>query len=161
MIIRPARPADAAAIAAVQDAAFAGPAESAIVAGVRAAGAVVAELVAEEAGAVVGAILFSRMGTDRPGLFAGLGPVGVLPGRQGAGFGAALCEAGIAACRNAGVKAVVVLGHPAYYPRFGFSAEAARTIASPYAGRPAFMALALETGALDAPGRLDYPAAFG
>jgi putative acetyltransferase len=59
------------------------------------------------------------------------------------------------------MEAVVVLGHPPYYPRFGFSAQAAAKIASPFAGRPAFMAMALTPGALDAPIRVDYPAAFG
>ena len=73
----------------------------------------------------------------------------------------ALCRAGIEAVRALGAEAVVVLGHPTYYPRFGFSAEAARLIASPYAGRPSFMALELKAGALASPLKVAYPAAFG
>ena len=60
-----------------------------------------------------------------------------------------------------GAEAVVVLGHPTYYPRFGFSHAAAAKIASPFADRPAFMAMELVAGALDAPLKADYPAAFG
>ena len=41
-----------------------------------------------------------------------------------------------------------MLGHPPYYPRFGFSAEAAAKVISPFAGRPAFMALEFIPGAL-------------
>ena len=70
-------------------------------------------------------------------------------------------NAGIEAVRALGAEAVVLLGHPTYYPRFGFSADAARRLASPYAGSPAFMALALTPGALSEPLKVDFPAAFG
>ena len=56
---------------------------------------------------------------------------------------------------------VIVLGHPEYYPKFGFSRQAAAKVKSPYAASPAFMALALEEGALDAPLLVAYPDAFG
>ena len=158
--MRPATAADHAAIRAITDAAFGGPAESRIIDGVRAEGAALVELVAEAGGDVVGHVLFSRMTVTPERFIAGLGPVSVRPDRQGGGHGAALCRAGIEAVRALGVEAAVVLGHPAYYPRFGFSAEAARPIASPYAGSPAFMAMELKTGALAAPLKLDYPAAF-
>jgi putative acetyltransferase len=85
----------------------------------------------------------------------------VRPDLQNGGFGDALCRAGIDAVRALGAEAVVVLGHPPYYPRFGFSHEAASKIASPFSDRPAFMAMALVPGALDAPLKVDYPAAFG
>jgi putative acetyltransferase len=55
---------------------------------------------------------------------------------------------------------VLVLGHPRYYPRFGFAAETAARIASPFRGNPAFMALALEPGVFDAPLSVAYPDAF-
>jgi putative acetyltransferase len=55
---------------------------------------------------------------------------------------------------------VIVLGHPHYYPRFGFSADRARPLTAPYSG-DAFTALALRPGALDGrSGRVVYPAAF-
>ena len=63
--------------------------------------------------------------------------------------------------RALGAEAVIVLGHPDYYPRFGFSTAAARLLTSPYAGSPAFMALELTPGALGTPMKVDYPAAFG
>src|SRR5690606_41926034 len=69
---------------------------------------------------------------------------GPFPTRRSADL---LTRAGLDACRQAGVEAVVVLGHPAYYPRFGFSAAAAEVLAAPFSG-PAFMALELAPGAL-------------
>ena len=50
----------------------------------------------------------------------GLGPMAVLPAHQRAGIGSLLVRAGIEECRRAGHRGVVVLGHPEYYPRFGF-----------------------------------------
>jgi putative acetyltransferase len=167
VIIRPAEPRDYRAIRPLVEAAFAtadhaSGTEADIVEGVRAEGAVLAELVAEDGGQIVGHALFSRMSCDPPQrFFAGLGPIAALPGRQRLGVGSALARAGIEACRAAGAEAVVVLGHVGYYPRFGFSADAARQLASPYAGSPSFMALELTPGALSAPLKVDYPAAFG
>lgn len=161
--IRPATPADHAAIAAVVTAAFdnSSHGEAGIVAGVRDENRVLVELIAEENGVVVGHVLFNRMRTDPPHFIAGLGPLAVAPSHQSSGIGAALSRAGIEACRALGVEAVVVLGHPPYYLRFGFSAGAAQKVVSPFAGNPAFMALELVPGALDQPIKVDYPAAFG
>ena len=55
---------------------------------------------------------------------------------------------------------MIVVGHPAYYPRFGFSAELARGVKAPFSG-PAFMGLALKRGALDRPVTAAYAPAFG
>jgi putative acetyltransferase len=161
VIVRPATPADHPAIAAVLDAAFGNDHATLIVEGVRAEGAVLAELVAEVDGEIVGQVLMSRMTVDPARFFAGLGPVGVRPDRQNSSVGDALCRAGIESVRALGAEAVVVLGHPPYYPRFGFSHAAAARIASPFADRPAFMAMELTPGALDAFLKVDYPAAFG
>ncbi len=160
-MVRPAVRADYPAIRAIVDAAFGGPDESRIIDGVRAEGAALADLVAEAEGEIVGHILFSRMTVSPPRFIAGLAPVAVRPDRQGRGVGDMLCRAGIQAVRALGAEAVVVLGHPSYYPRFGFSAKAARSIASPYAGNAAFMAMELTPGALAQPLKADYPAAFG
>ena len=159
--MRPATAADHAAIRAVETAAFGRPDEADMVEAARAEGAALVELVAEADGEIVGHILFSRMTVTPPRLIVGLAPVAVSPGAQSRGIGAELCRAGIAAARALGAEAVVVLGHPDYYPRFGFSAAAAAKLASPYAGSPAFMALELAPGALGDPLRVDYPAAFG
>ena len=163
MIIRPATPADHAAIREVLTAAFGGPKgdEAGIVERCRAEGVVLSELVAEDEGQIVGHTLYSRMTCDRPLFVAALGPVAAKPGLQSQGIGSALVRQGLEDCRALGVEAVIVLGHPPYYPRFGFSAEAAARITSPYGGRPSFMALALKPGALDEPLKADYPAAFG
>jgi putative acetyltransferase len=159
-LVRPAAPADHAAIRTITDAAFGGPDESAIIDGVRAENRVLVELVAEQDGEVFGHILFSRMTVTPDRFFAGLGPVCVRPDTQRSGLGQTLCRAGIEALRDLGVEAVVVLGHLDYYPRFGFSHEAAAKLTSPYSALPGFMALALKTGALDHPLKVDYPAAF-
>jgi putative acetyltransferase len=88
-------------------------------------------------------------------------PLAVRPDRQGRGIGSRLVAAGLALLRERGWAAVVVLGHARYYPRFGFSAELARKLASPFPGE-AFMALELVPGALaGGAGSVGYPAAFG
>lgn len=163
MIVRPATLGDHAAIRAITTAAFdqSNGNEARIIEGVRAEGLALVEMVAEADGEVVGHVLFNRMRTEPGRAFAGLGPLAVAPAAQRSGIGSALARAGIEACRAAGMEAVVVLGHPPYYPRFGFSAEAAANITSPFSGRPAFMAMALQPGALDQPIKVDYPAAFG
>ena len=153
---------DFAAIHAVEAAAFGREDEALLVENVRAEGAALVELVVgEEDGQIVGHILFSRMTCEPMKRIAGLAPVAVLPDAQSRGWGQVLCRAGIEELRRMGAEAVVVLGHVDYYPRFGFSREAAKLIASPYAHLPAFMAMELVPGALAAPIKADYPRAFG
>ena len=161
--IRAATPADHSAIRAVVRAAFAESRsdEAAIIEGVRAEGADLVERVAEDGGEIIGHILFSRMSCNPDAFMVGLGPLAVRPDRQGEGIGMALSRDGLDACRALGAQGAVVLGHPTYYPRFGFSAEAARTLGSPFSGRPAFMALAFVPGALETSRDIAYPAAFG
>lgn len=159
-MIRYARPADHAAIAHVVEAAFGTADEVRLVERLRAAEDALFELVAEEAGEVVGHIMFSRLWADRDEMFAALAPVAVRPDLQRCGLGSALVRAGLESARDFGAHGVIVLGHPAYYPRFGFSAETAARIAAPYAGSPSFMALALEDGAFDRPLSVAYPDAF-
>jgi putative acetyltransferase len=168
MRIRAANAADLPAIAAVHRAAFASTAmgyhgEGALVAALHDDGDALVSLVAEAEGRIIGHALFSRMSVEADGAdwrAAGLAPVGVLPDVHGSGTGSALIRAGLAALTAAGCQVSFVLGHPAYYPRFGYSAAAAAPFASPYAG-PHFMALLLDK-ALQIPksGRADYAAAF-
>jgi putative acetyltransferase len=160
-VVRAPKPQDFAAIHAVEAAAFEREDEALIVDAVRAEGAALVELVAEEEGQIVGHILFSRMTCKPARRMSALAPVAVLPDAQGRGWGQVLCRAGIEELRRMGAEAVVVLGHVDYYPRFGFSREAAKLIASPYAHLPAFMALELVPGALAVPIKVDYPRAFG
>lgn len=95
--------------------------------------------------AIAGHILLSwmRADADGRGLRAlGLGPLAVIPERQGEGIGSALIQAAVAKARANGAEIIFVLGEPEYYGRFGFSVAAAAPFESPYAG-PHFQALAL------------------
>jgi putative acetyltransferase len=159
-MIRHARPADHPEIAEINVAAFGGEAEAMLVARLRADEDVLFELVSEIDGRLNGHILFSRLWADRYELFAALAPVAVRPGAQGAGVGSALVRAGLEAAREFGAHGVLVLGHRTYYPRFGFAAETAAKVTSPYSGSPSFMAVALEPGAFDHPLSVAYPDAF-
>lgn len=157
--VRPAEAEDHAAIRAVVEAAFAQPDEANLVEALRADGDALVELVAEEDGRIAGHILFSRMGNDAGLSIAALAPLAVAPGDQNGGLGAMLCLAGIETCRMAGVDALVVLGHAAYYPRFGFSAKSAEILTAPFSGEH-FMAMELTPGALR-PMTVTYAKAFG
>ncbi len=78
--------------------------------------------IAERGGQVVGHILFTpvRCASDPEARLLGLGPMAVAPALQRRGIGTRLAHAGLAAAGDTGARAVVVLGHPDYYPRFGF-----------------------------------------
>lgn len=81
--------------------------------------------------------------------------------RQGVGGQLILIRSGLDWLRGRGEHVVIVLGHPEYYARFGFSSDRARSLASPFPAE-AFMALELSPGALDGiQSRVRYPEAFG
>lgn len=160
-MIRHVRPADHAAIREVVAAAFQQPDEADLVERLRGDGDVVFELVEEDAGEIVGHILYSRLWADSVQLYAALAPLSVRPDRQRDGVGKRLTKASIETAKEFGAAALIVLGHPEYYPKFGFTPEAAAKVNSPYSGSPAFMALELDPGALDVPLLVAYPDAFG
>jgi putative acetyltransferase len=165
MKIRPAKPRDNRPIRQVLRAAFGQKDEADLVERLRADGDAFIELVAEQEGYVVGHIVFSLLGLSpmRMGapMLAALAPVAVWPDAQRRGVGRELVQEGLLECRTRGVEAVIVLGHYDYYPRFGFSAEAAAVLDAPFSGE-SFMALELAPGALArAEGRLLYAKAFG
>jgi putative acetyltransferase len=86
----------------------------------------------------------------------------VLPEYQRRGIGSALVRRALERCRDLGHRIVVVLGHPEYYPRFGFCPVLARALDSPFGGGDAFMALELVPGALESvTGRVEYAPPFG
>ena len=125
--IRTERAGDEDGVRRVNEAAFGRPGEAALVDALRAAGEVIASLVAEDEEGIVGHILFSPATLTADGAataVAALGPMAVLPERQGQGAGGALVRAGLAACRAAGYDLCIVLGHAEYYPRFGFRPSA-------------------------------------
>lgn len=163
-MIRAAKPADAEAIAALNRAAFGGEDEVSIIERLRRDGLVAVELVAEQGSLITGHILLSWLPVtmDGRGVRAlALAPMAVRPGLQKRGIGGRLIAAALDQARAMGAHAVIVLGHPDYYPRFGFSAALARNLASPFAGG-AFMALELVPEALAGKqGSVSYPSAFG
>jgi putative acetyltransferase len=140
--IRSERPGDAAAIRAVNE----------LVDALRDNDAPLLSFVAESEGQVVGHILFSPVtlhGDGAPFNAVGLGPLAVRPDRQGLGIGSRLVESGLEACRQAGYDAVFVLGHPTYYPRFGFVPTQPLGIRCEFdAPREAFMVIELREGAV-------------
>lgn len=164
LVLRVEQPVDAHALRHVNEAAFGGSEEADLVDALRADGQVLVSVVAEAKGVVIAHALFSRMWIDTEGgsvAAVALAPVAVLPPHQRRGIGASLIREGLERVRAQGERIVIVVGHPAYYPRFGFSTEAARPLASPFPA-DAFMALELSPGALTGvQGRVRYPSAFG
>lgn len=115
--------------------------------------------VAEQDGAVVGHILFSPIQVESVPVLA-LAPMAVMPKFQRRGIGSQLVRAGIEECRKGKHRAIVVVGHPEYYPRFGFRPARSRGILSPFPVKDgAFMVLELAPGP-PLRGLVAYPPAF-
>jgi len=163
-VIRPEARGDHARVRVVNVAAFETPAEADLVDALRIQARPLVSLVAEEDGAIAGHIMFSPVTLPgHPALaLMGLAPMAVEPARQRAGIGSALVRAGLEACRRLAAGAVVVLGHPDYYPRFGFVPGVRIGLGCEYdVPAEAFMVLELRPGALrGATGRVQYHAAF-
>jgi putative acetyltransferase len=138
--------------------AFPTPAEADLVEQLRRNGDVVISLAAIEGERVVGHAMFSAMRAPFKAL--GLGPISVVSDMRRQGVAAELVKQGIARAQAEHWDAIFVLGSPAYYSRFGFSAGAASGFVSPYAG-PHLMMLALgDTVLAPRSGRIDYAPAF-
>lgn len=122
MRVRSQEPADAIAVRAVNEAAFGSAVEADIVDAIQRQEDGSVSLVADSRGSVLGHILLSPVSLrGYPELrLMGLGPMAVLPTHQRQGIGSALVRHGLDRCKAMGCDAVVVLGHPEYYPRFGF-----------------------------------------
>ncbi len=161
--IRPESIADTHAIRQVNHQAFGQDAEAQLVDDLRAGGYVRVSLVAELNGEVVGHILFTQITIpDDPlnTMLLALAPLAVLPKFQRQGIGQSLVGEGLQECGRQGYRAVIVLGDPQYYRRFGFAAELATRLESPFSGEY-FMALELIPGALtDIAGRVSYAPPF-
>jgi putative acetyltransferase len=129
MVIRSETPEDFSAIRdvnleAFRDHPYSRQTEHLIVEALRGAGALEVSLVADDDGEVVGHIAFSRASVG--GVSAGwylLGPVAVLPERQGRGVGRALVESGLGELRARSASGCVLVGDPGFYRRFGFAAR--------------------------------------
>jgi putative acetyltransferase len=164
MQIRPEQTADIAAIRKVNRAAFETSAEADLVDALRAQADPIVSLVADDARSVVGHIFFSPVTlSDHEDLrIMGLAPMAVVPAEQRRGIGSSLIRAGLEQCWQLGYAAVVVVGHPTYYPRFGFVRASRFGIRCEYdVPDEAFMAHELSPGALaEKSGTIRYHPAF-
>lgn len=165
VLIREETPRDAEAVFAINAAAFGRDDEARLVEALRRDDECLLSLVAEIDGAVVGHVLFHRLPVvnatgERLFEAASLAPLAVLPARQKQGLGSQLVRAGLETLRTRNVPAVIVLGEPHYYGRFGFEHATAARLETPYAC-PEFQALELIPGSLASlTGRVVYPRAF-
>ncbi len=155
IVIRPETPADLPAVREVIDLAFPDEDVAGLAEALRGSAEYIPELalVAVCDGVVIGHIMFTISHIDDgdesiPALT--LGPLAVLPARQRQGVGSQLVEHGLSVCRRLGHRIVVLIGHPAYYPRFGFVQAGPLGIEVPLAmSDEGQMVLGLTPGALE------------
>jgi putative acetyltransferase len=151
-VVRPERPEDRAAVWQVNALAFGRPNEAALVDALRQRTRPYLSLVAVEDGHIVGHIFFSPVIiVSETGIIPvfGLAPMAVLPECQRRGIGSQLVRQGLQECARIGQTVVVVLGHPAFYPRFGFLPASRKGLYCEYAvPDEAFMVAELLPGVL-------------
>lgn len=152
LVCRRELPDDLPAIHAVETAAFGQANEARLVDKLREAGALTLSAVAVLAGRIVGHIAYSPVTIESgresfPAL--ALAPMAVSPDCQRTGIGSALIEWSLDECRHGGHELVIVLGHPEYYPRFGFVPAMPLGVRCPFTvPREAFLLLELQPRAL-------------
>ena len=149
--IREEEPYDQAAVLLLNEIAFANGPEAAVVDKLRADCDNYLSFVAVDEGVVVGQILFTPATLDNGGLVGmGLAPMAVLPSHQRKGIGSLLVRHGLAHLRQSGCPFIIVLGHPEYYPRFGFEPASRYKLLSQWEGVPdeAFMVVVFDSDAL-------------
>jgi putative acetyltransferase len=143
---------DIAAIRRVVEMAFGETGEARLVEALRQADALITSLVAVEKKGIVGHIAFSAVLIESQHAIANivaLAPLAVLPTHQRRGIGSELVRRGLTQCRRAGHRAVLVLGKPAFYQRFGFIKASLYSIRCPFdVPDEAFMAAELLPSAL-------------
>ena len=166
MMIRTERREDIPHVRKVNELAFEQTTEADIVDKIRNACAESISLVADDGRVIAGHIFFSPVvlhssAGNLSGM--GLGPMAVLPDRQRQGIGSGLVRRGLEILRETGCPFVIVLGHPAYYPRFGFEPASRYGLRCQWDGIPdeAFMVLILDRTAMDGvTGEVRYRAEF-
>ena len=163
--IHRATPADWPAIVDINDSAFEGPGESALIGALERSGRPVISLVALADGIPAGHIFFSPVRIQSAGSSipaAALAPMAVSPRFQRRGIGSRLVDAGLRECANQAYQVVIVVGHPHFYRRFGFTPAAGVGLVSVYSDAgDAFMALELTAGVLKGrTGVVEYPDEF-
>lgn len=151
--IRTERPEDVALVRVINEQAFGQPVEADLVDRLRRACPDALSLVADDGDIIAGHILFTPVvveSSERRVIGMGLAPMAVLPDRQRQGIGSKLVESGVELLRELGCPFVIVLGHPQYYPRFGFEPASSHRLASQWESVPdeAFMVLVLDTNAM-------------
>jgi len=165
MRIRTEEEKDWPAVYAVNAAAFETLVEAKLVDALRQQARPIVSLVAENDEAVVGHIMFSPVSLTghADAQLMGLGPMAVAPKHQRKGIGSALVPAGLEHCKQLGFGAVTVLGHPEFYPRFGFAPSSRFGIGCEYeVPEEVFMVMELQPEYLrGASGTIKYHAAFG
>lgn len=167
LIIRPETAQDYALISQINDLAFGQKNESRLVENLRRNKKFISRLspVAQLDNEIVGHILFFTLTIkNQPYEYesVALPPIAVLPAYQRRAIGSALIHAGLAQCRREGFCSVIVLGHPEYYPRFGFRRASTWKISAPFdVPEEAFMAMEpTENGLINVQGSVVYPDEF-
>ena len=165
MNIREEQPSDIEKTWEVNSEAFETEAEANLVNALRSSGCTYISLVAETETNIVGHILFTPVelsGDYNKIKIMGLAPMAVFSQYQNKGIGSKLVEAGLELCKSRGYDAVVVLGHPNYYPKFGFEPSVKYNIKSEYdVPDDVFMVLELVPGSLKThAGVIKYHEAF-
>ena len=164
MDIRPETAAESGAVRELITQAFGGSLEADIVENLRGTSAWLPEfsLVAEEATELVGYLLLSEVRLDTGVKLLSLGPMCVSPDRQHCGVGSALAQHALRLAADSRYQLVVVLGHPDYYPRFGFESARQLGVHTPLtAPDEAWMALRLPSYRTGLRGRVVYPKPWG
>lgn len=163
MRVRPEQPEDYESIDIVVGAAFGHPDEAELVRRLRQSREHLPALtlVAVTGDQVVGHIMFSRITIEPSGdRGVALAPVSVVPERQGQGIGSGLVGAGLTEAERLGERFAIVLGHPGYYPRFGFKLAGPLGIEAPWDVPPEAWMIRRLAGAPPHPGTVRYSAAF-
>ncbi|MHC0053749.1 GNAT family N-acetyltransferase [Actibacterium sp. D379-3] len=158
MNLRPVTQQDWTAVSVLLDTAFDGPSEARLVDRLRREGHMAMELVAEDHTGILGYVAFAEM--LAPAGMWSLSPVAVRQAKQGHGIGSELIRYALDEVRKShDARAVVVLGAPEYYKRFGFSLKAAENLTTPFSkSNTMLFPIAPGSGGMQA--ALSYPAAF-
>ena len=168
IIIRTENKKDYKAVTCINDRAFNQPNEGIMISALRKSDKFISELsiVVEVNSEVVGHILFYPLNIisyEKSFEVLSLAPMAVLPEYQKKGIGGKLVKEGLLRAKALGFNAVVVLGHPEYYPKFGFERASKWNIRPPIDEVPdeAFMATELVKGWLnDKAGVVEFPSEY-
>jgi len=158
---RQEEPSDYLAIRRVNEQGFGGGEEADLVDALREVNAIVLSMVAIEGEDIIAHILFTEVvvtQADSQCTGLGLGPMAVLPTHQRKGIGTQLLKIALDKCRRLDYDFVVVLGHPEFYSKFGFSPAKPHGISCEFdAPDEAFMVLELrENGLAGRSGTVHY-----